>query len=301
MSRLTARELAAVHRLEFPFWLNTVCQALWGACFAAATPADVLSWPALASVVSAVLLVEAGLVLNTVVDLDSDARHPERSTLSSAAARLGARRGYALVLGEAMAGLVLALVVSLHTGHIAVVLAAAGVLLAHVFYNVEPVRLKSRGLVGALVFACGVVMLPSLLTHAALQPDLPPPTALVLAGLTVLAAARVVWWSVPDAAADAAAGMRTTSVRRGPVGALRLACLLLLGGLAVLVWGSWWLGGLVATLVVATGHALFTGSAVLLTHRVSVGAPVSSTWLRRTVMPVVLAADVAVVGVALAV
>lgn len=300
MPRLTARELAAVHRLEFPFWLNTLCQALWGACFAAAAPVELSTWPVPAAVAAAVLLVEAGLVLNTVADLDSDARHPERSRLSSAAARLGRRAGLRLVVAEAAAGLALALAVSVHTGRITVALAAVGVLLAHVLYNVEPVRLKSRGLPGAVAFACGVVALPSLLTHAAVRSGLPWPTTLVLAGLTVLAAARVVWWSVPDRDADAAAGQRTTSVRRGSVGALRVACVLLTLGLAALAWGLWWLGGPIATVVGAAGHAVFVGSAVVLTHRVSAGEPVSSTWLRRTVMPVVLAADVAIVAVALA-
>lgn len=299
MPRLTLRELAAVHRLEFPFWLNTLCQALWGVCFAAAAPADMLTWPALAAVTAAVLLMEAGLVLNTAADLDSDSRHTERSRLSSAAQRLGRRGALRLAAGEAVAGLLLALAVSLHTGHFVVLLGAVGTLVAHVLYNVEPVRLKSRGLAGAVVFACGVVALPCLLTHAALRPDVPAPTALVFTGLTALAAGRVVWWSVPDREADAAADQRTTSVRRGTTGALHVACLLLSAGLAVLGWGLWWSGGVVAVTVGATGHAVFTGSAVALSRRVSAGAPVSSTRLRRTVMPVVLAADLAIVGVAL--
>ncbi|MEY7973054.1 UbiA family prenyltransferase [Saccharomonospora xinjiangensis] len=300
MPRLTAREFAAVHRLEFPFWLNTLCQALWGVCFAASAPQDVLSWPSMAAVAAAVLLMEATLVLNTVADLDSDARHPERSRLSSAAQRLGRRDGLRLVAGEAAAGLALALAVTVHTGHVGAVVCAAGILLAGVLYNVAPARLKSRGLAGAVVFACGAVALPSLLTGAALRPLPSAATALVLTGLTMLAAGRVVWWSVPDRDADAAAGQRTTSVRRGAVGALRAACLLSFAGLAALVWGLWSFAGAGAAAVGAAGHAVFTGSVLVLMRRISAGEAVSSTRLRTTVMPVVLAADVALVGVALA-
>jgi len=110
---------------------------------------------------------------------------------------------------------------------------------------------------------------------------------------------RVVWWSVPDRDADAAAGQRTTSVRRGAVGALHVARLLLSLGLAVLVWGLWWSAGALAAAVGAAGHAVFTASTVTLSRRVAAGASVSSHRLRVTAMPMVLVADLAIVGIAL--
>ncbi|WP_298183293.1 UbiA family prenyltransferase [Saccharomonospora sp.] len=299
MSRLTVRELVAVHRLEFPFWVNTVCQALWGACFAVATPADLAAWPVLLAIVANVVLMEAGLVLNTVADLDSDARHPERGRLTGAAQRLGRRGGLRLATAEFVLGGSLAIAVSLWTGHWLVAAAAVGTVVAHVLYNVEPMRWKSRGLPGAAVFACGVIALPFVTSYAAVRADLPPEVVLTSAGLTLLAAGRVVWWSVPDRDADAAAGQRTTSVRHGAVRALLLTCLLLCTGLAALVWGLWWYGGAVAALVGAGGHVVFTGTVVALLRRVPAKRSVSSIRLRRTVMPVVLVADVALVGVGL--
>ncbi|ACU95894.1 UbiA prenyltransferase family protein [Saccharomonospora viridis] len=300
MPRLTARELAAVHRLEFPFWVNTVCQALWGACFAVAAPTELVAWPVLLAVVANIVLMEAGLVLNAVADLDSDARHPERGRLANAVLKLGGRDGLRLVTAEFVLGGSLAVAVSVWTGHWLVALAAAGTVAAHVLYNVEPMRWKSRGLPGAAVFACGVIALPFVTAHAAVRADLPPEAVLTFGGLTLLATGRVVWWSVPDREADAAAGQRTTSVRHGAVRALALACLLLCAGVFALSWGLWWYGGPVAALVGAGGHVVFTGTVVALLRRVRVRRPTSSTRLRTTVMPVVLAADVLLVGVGLA-
>ena len=152
----------------------------------------------------------------------------------------------------------------------------------------------------AAVFACGVIALPFVTAHAAVRADLPPEAVLTFGGLTLLATGRVVWCSVPDREADAAAGQRTTSVRHGAVRALALTCLLLCAGVFALSWGLWWYGGPVAALVGAGGHVVFTGTVVALLRRVRVRRPTSSTRLRTTVMPVVLAADVLLVGVGLA-
>ncbi|OQO89882.1 4-hydroxybenzoate polyprenyltransferase [Saccharomonospora piscinae] len=303
MPGLTARDLAAVHRLEFPFWLNTLCQALFGACFAVTAPAGMLAVGPVLVVVANVVLMEAGLVLNSVADLDSDARHAERGTLASATRRLGRRAGLRLATAEFALGFALAVAASVHTGHWLCAVAAAGTVAAHVLYNVEPVRLKTRGLPGAAVFAAGVVALPCLTAHAAVSPTVGTAPALVYAGLTLLAAGRVVWWSVPDRAADAAAGQRTTSVRHGAVRALGLALPVLVAGLTCLTWGLWWYGGPagpVVALVGAGGHLVFVATVVLLARRLAAGERARSTVLRRSVMPVVLAADVAIVAVALA-
>jgi 4-hydroxybenzoate polyprenyltransferase len=87
-------------------------------------------------------------------------------------------------------------------------------------YSLPPVRLKARGLAGALADASGAHLLPQLLVVAAVQAWLGravPGAWWVAVGTWALACGLrgIVWHQLGDAAADAQAGVQTLVVRWG--------------------------------------------------------------------------------------
>jgi 4-hydroxybenzoate polyprenyltransferase len=169
MPRL-ASDLAAIHRLEFPFWVNYLCYATWGATVAAGDPARLIHPAVLAAITANLLLIVGALALNTATDTGTDERHPERAALAAAARRFGTRRTLRWAAAEVAVAVILAGSVAAGTGRPLVLAAAAVIVTLQVLYNVEPVRLKRRGLPGVAAFCGSVLVLPFLLADWSVLP-----------------------------------------------------------------------------------------------------------------------------------
>lgn len=299
MSRLTTREVLTAHRLEFPFWVNTLCQALWGACFAVTSVGGLLAPSVLLAVAANLVIITGGLLLNTVVDLPNDSRHAERAELAGAARRLGRRGGFQLATLEFGFGVAAGVGISVWTGRWLVASAAVAAVALHVLYNVEPFRFKRRGFLGALTFGGAVIAMPCLVTFGSVRSDLAVSTALVFGGLTALTVGRVAWWSVPDLAADAASGLATPSVRHGAMATLRFAGLTTLLGIGLLGSGLAWGFGIVAALIGSAAYVVSFARAAFEILRARPGFAVSSRRLQKQAMPAVMVGDVILVAVPL--
>jgi lycopene elongase/hydratase (dihydrobisanhydrobacterioruberin-forming) len=235
------RDVLAVHRLEFPFPVNYLCYATCGACFAAGDAARLLDLPALAAIIANLLLIVAGLALNTAADVRTDERHHERHHLAQAARRIGTARLVRWVVAELTVALLLAcLAAAAAAGRPLVAVTAVVIVVLQVLYNVEPVRLKRRGLTGVAAFCTAVLVLPFLLSYWVVRPDVDAASWLVVAGLGALSVGRMTSWSVPDRDADAATGLGTPAVRYGAAGALVRSVVVMIVGLVVTGWGLWW-------------------------------------------------------------
>jgi 4-hydroxybenzoate polyprenyltransferase len=289
------RDLVVIHRLEFPFPVSYLAQASWGACLAATSAGQLLDMPVLLAILANLVLVTSGLALNVAVDVRTDSRHQDKHYLASAVTRLGRDRVLRWVVGETVAGLALATVVSVWTGHWIVAGSAVVIVGLHLLYNVEPVRLKRRGFAGVAVFGLSVVTMPCLLSYGAIRPTVDAPVWLIAAGLGVMAVGRTVWWSVPDRAADTATGMVTPAVRHGAGRALAAACLLMAAGLVLLGWGLWWRYGLAWALLGTAMYGVFLGNALTLFRR---EVP-SAVRLRTRALPLIMVGDVLVALIAL--
>jgi lycopene elongase/hydratase (dihydrobisanhydrobacterioruberin-forming) len=280
-------DLLAVHRLEFPFGVNFFCYATWGSCFAVTGAARLLDLTVLGTVLANLLLITSGLALNTAADLRTDERHAERGRLAGAARRLSRRRILRWVTTEMLVAVLLTGLVAVRAHRPPLVAAAAVIITLHVLYNTEPVRLKRRGLLGVTAFCAAVLVLPFLLSYWAIRPELDAPIRPVVVGLGILAVGRMTLWSVPDAAADTATGMRTPAVRYGPAGALALALAVMIIGLALAAWGLLWRYGPVWTLPpVAVQASLLYGVVLALRHPED--RPTSARIRRRAMPPVTL-------------
>jgi 4-hydroxybenzoate polyprenyltransferase len=280
------RDLVLVHRLQFPLPVSYLGQALWGACFAASAPSQLLSWPVLTVVLANVLLILGPLAFNVVLDLEIDRRHREKSNLAAAAKDFGGKLLGAVSVAEMAVGVLLAAAVSVVLQRPLIVAAAIGIVLAHVLYNVEPLRLKRRGIAGAIVFGLGATTGPALLTYYAISSDVRLPTWLVFAGLGLMAIGRTAWWSLPDRDADLAAKQDTPAARYWLRGTAVRAYVLMLAGLVLLAWGLWWRFGVVWCAVGIAAYAVFLAD-VLRTLR----HPASAKRMLRRAMPVIALAD----------
>jgi 4-hydroxybenzoate polyprenyltransferase len=263
----TWRDVALIHRLEFPLPVNYVCYASLGACFAAGGVGSFRNVTVLAAIVANLPLVVAPQALNTAADVRTDERHPERGRLTSAVRRFGRDRILRWAAAELAFAALLAGLVAVWSGRPLIAAAAVATIAIQVLYNAEPVRLKRRGLTGVAAFCAATLVLPFLLSYWAVRPDVDVTTWPVVAGLWLLAAGRMTVWSVPDLAADAATGMRTPSVRYGAAGALARSAALFAAGLVLTGWGLWWRYGPGWALPLTAAQATFLGNAVsLLRH-----------------------------------
>src|SRR5689334_1156663 len=171
------------------------------------------------------------MALNTAADVRTDERHREKYHLAAATRRFGRDRAGRWAAAEATVAMLLAGLVTAWSARPAVLAAAAAIVVVQVLYNVEPVRLKRRGLTGVAVFCVALTVLPFLLSYWAVRPEVDTRTWVIAGGLWVLAVGRTTLWSVPDLGADAATGMRTPVVRYGPARAVVISNAIVLAGL----------------------------------------------------------------------
>jgi lycopene elongase/hydratase (dihydrobisanhydrobacterioruberin-forming) len=265
--RQWARDLVLVHRLQFLSPANYLCYAAWGACYAVSDVVHLLTLPVLGAVAANLLLVLASLVLNTTVDVPTDDQDRGKRAIVAAARRLGRHRCLCFAAMETVLGLTLAVLVASSTHHWLVAVAAGLIVVSHGLYNLEPVRLKRRGLAGPAVIGLAFGFLPCLLSYSAVQPAVDTSIWPIFAGLGLLAAGRMLWWSIPDRGADQATGIGTPAVRYGINRTLMAAYAAIAAGLGTLGWGLSWLHGPVWALTgVLVCGAFLVGQLIVLRH-----------------------------------
>ncbi|PRX43716.1 4-hydroxybenzoate polyprenyltransferase [Prauserella shujinwangii] len=294
------RDVVVLHRLQFPLPVTYVCYAAWGAAYALGSPAGLAGSATVLAVAANLLFIVGALALNNVADLGIDSRHAEKGYLARATRRLGTDRALRWAVTELATGLALCLVLWFTTGRWVVAALAVAIVVLTLGYNVEPVRLKRRGVAGPLVFGTSLVGLPFLLSYTAVGADVAAWTWLVFAGVTVLTAGRTVWWSVPDRAADTADGVATPSARYGVPGTLVLACLVLFTGLVVLAGGLWWRYGALGAFAGVAAHAAFLGGVAALLRAARAGRLPTASRLHRRGLPFVVVGEVLLLVVPLA-
>ncbi|WP_177228781.1 UbiA prenyltransferase family protein [Amycolatopsis sacchari] len=230
-------DVVVLHRLQFPLPVNYVCYALWGCLFAG--PALLRTPAALLAVAADLLLIVAPLALNVAVDMATDSQHADKGYLAGAAGRIGRSRALNWSIAELAVAFAAVVAIGVGWGRwwplgIAVVTVAAQLL-----YNVEPARLKRRGLAGSVAFGVASVGLPVLLGYTAVAPAVPATVWLIIAGASLISVGRTVWWALPDYDADVASRIATPTVRYGPARTLVVACGFVVVGLVLLGWGLW--------------------------------------------------------------
>ncbi len=203
-------------------------------------------------------------LLNDVCDCGDDAHNPRRG--SSPLVRGEVRRGEALAWA---AGLRLAALAAAAGASWGCLLTVAAASLLSVVYSVPPLRLKGRAGWDLAVNAVAVGCLYPLSGWALLRPlaDFP---WLLGALATVYQAGPLLLTMVFDLPSDRARGVRTTAVRLGARGAMRLCLALLLAGMGMLVV-------LAAARYVVTPRFLVYALPVAVLHL----AVIAGAWRRR--------------------
>ncbi|GAB2969726.1 UbiA family prenyltransferase [Amycolatopsis acidiphila] len=297
-TRPACRDFVVLHRLQFPLPVNYVCYAVWGCLFADPTLASLLAPPALLAIAANLLLIVAPLALNVAVDMATDRQHAEKGYLAGAAGRFGPSRALNWAGAEMILALAAVLAIGVGWGRWLPFATAEAIVLAQLLYNVEPTRLKRRGLAGSIAFGVASMGLPCLLGYTAVTAAVPASVWLIVVGAGVLSTGRTAWWALPDEAADTATGIRTPTVRYGQAPTLALACAIMLAGLGLLGWGLWRRYGAWSLLGIAA-HAAFLGLALAQLPSALRGTPPrAKTMLRRT-LPVATLGEVLIAVVPL--
>jgi 4-hydroxybenzoate polyprenyltransferase len=251
MSRLTlpawwtrrGRDVVRVHRLEYPFPLHYLCHAVVGACYAAVHMGQLAAAPVVLVLIANLLVIIAGNPINAAADLTVDAKTPGKVDISDASRRLGPRALVAITATEMALALGCATLAALWLDRASIVVCSVLAIMLCTAYNLEPIRLKRRGFANPITLALFYGLLPALAGFLSVRPDIPAAAWLILSGLAVVLAGRTLWWSIPDRAGDAEAGIATPAVRYGVRGTLVTTYLATAIGLGLLGWGLWWQHG----------------------------------------------------------
>jgi 4-hydroxybenzoate polyprenyltransferase len=289
------RDLVTVHRMEYPLSVHYLGYAVLGACYAVDSAGGLLTLPAILAMLANLALVVSMNSLNTASDVDTDTRSGDKGYVSGAAVRLGRRRLLGLAAGEMTFALAVTAVLTGWTGRWYLVASAALVVVLHLLYNLEPVRLKRRGSANPVTLGISLGLLPCVVAYGTLRPGFEPSVWPILLAWAVLTTGRAWWWSLPDRAADAATGMGTPVVRHGAVRTL-VVCAVLTGlGLGLLGWGLWWrYGPLWALAGVAISAGFLAYVLPLLPRRGRAGKVPNANRMRRRGMSLVVLANVVV-------
>jgi len=289
-----------VHRLEYPFSIAYLCHAVWGASWAVANPRQLLTAPVLAIVLANYSHQVGEVVLNAALDVDADARNPQKHQVASASQRLGRRALLGLATIELALPVLIAGTVSIALSRPSIAVWMAIIVALQVLYNLEPVRLKRRGMANPVTLALTYSALPALPVYLAVRPDVTPWTWLVLLGVLCTATGRTLWWALPDRAADIEANDSTPVVRLGVHRSLLVACLLSTVGVALIGVSLWWRYGPVWALLGMASASLFLVVKLRQLGRVSEAGVFRAVRMRRRDLPLALATDLAVVVIPLA-
>jgi 4-hydroxybenzoate polyprenyltransferase len=294
------RSLYWVHRLEFPFSVYYLCHAGWGASWAVHDPRQLLATPVLAIVVANICHLVGEVVLNAALDVDADAGNPEKHEVAGASQLLGRRALLGLATVELALPVLIAGAVSIYLSRPSIVAWMAVIVALQVSYNVEPVRLKRRGMANPVTLALTYAVLPALPVYLAVRPAVPPWMWLVLLGMLFAVAGRTLWWAIPDHDADLAVHDSTAVVRLGVFRSLAVACLLSTVGAALIGASLWWRYGPLWALLGMASAGLFP---VIQLRQLGRGAEKGlfrAARMRRRDLPLALATDLAVAVIPLA-
>ncbi len=288
------RDVAAVHRLHGPLLAAYLAYAVWGELYGTDDTASRLSTTAIITVVANLLVIIAGLSLNTAADVHSDGADTGKARLVAATRRVGgAGRVVWWSVVEAVTALVMAVAVSVVSGRWPIAITVAVNLAAHGAYNLEPLRVKRRGWFGPLLFGTAIVGLPALASYFAVRSDVDTSTVTILVGASLAAAGRTAVLSVPDRDADELAGLGTAVVRSGVAGTVTLAGALIVTGVLLIVGSMWWRYGLAWAVVAVVAQAVY------LAGMLGVRGPGGLSRTRRRAVPLTLVADATLVVIPL--
>ncbi|MGH3773581.1 MAG: UbiA family prenyltransferase, partial [Pseudonocardiaceae bacterium] len=210
MSRL--RDVIRVHRLEYPFPVHYLCHAVLGACYGASDAHQLCTAPVLLAIMANLLAIVGGNPLNAAVDISTDAYTQGKRHIAHAALRLGHRHTMGWAATEMTFALAAAIATSLWLDRALIAVGVGLTIALCLLYNLEPVRLKRRGLANPVTIALTVGPLPSLVAYSAVRPDLTASVWLIFIGLGALITGRALWWTVPDQIGDKATRMTTPTV-----------------------------------------------------------------------------------------
>lgn len=294
-----SRDLVRVHRLEYPFPAIYLCHVLWGAAYGASSPADLGKPLVILAIVANLIPIVAQNLLNGAFDVAADTRTAGKGGIARATTRLGRSRVIRLAMAEMGLALVLGTVCTVLSGRPLIVAAVALGIVVELAYNLEPIRLKRRGLLNPIALGLHMSFLPCVGTYAAVRGDFPAWVWAVFGGIALLLIARTLWWSIPDLRGDAASGDRPPAVRYGAYRALLIACVVTVLGLGLLGWGLGSRYGLGwAVLVIATS-ALFLVDKLRMLHWISDSALPHERRMRTNTLTLVMVADIVLVLVPL--
>lgn len=286
------RDLYRVHRLEFPFPIAYLCHALWGACYAVSGPGQLLRAPVLTAIIANLIPLVAQNLLNAAMDIATDAKTPGKYGIAQAASRLGKARLVRYAAAEMTVALLLAGAAAVYLARPLVAACVAAGVLVEVLYNVEPIRLKKRGLANPVCLGLHFSFLPCLGTFHAVRPDFPGFMLPLFGGLWLLLIGRTLWWSLPDASGDRAAGLSPPAVRYGLDRALVLATSATVAALGLLAWGLWWDLNILAALLGTAACGAFAVSKLRLARTPLAVVGLHEISMRRRTLVFVVSADV---------
>ena len=289
------RDVVRIHRLEYPFPVHYMCHAVLGACYAASDVQQLFTAPVLLSIIENLLSIVGGNPLNAAVDILTDARTQGKRDIAQAALRLGRHHAMSWTATEMTLALAAATVTSLWLDRPLIAVGVALTIALCLLYNLEPARLKRRGLANPITIGLTMGPLPSLVSYSAVRPDLPVSVCMIFIGLGALITGRAIWWTVPDRMGDKATGMITPTIQYGAFQAIVIACVLTVAGLSLLGWGLWWRYGPLWTLLAVATSGPFLLSALALLRHLSDDTLPDPTQMRRRQLSSVMIADIVLV------
>jgi lycopene elongase/hydratase (dihydrobisanhydrobacterioruberin-forming) len=267
----TWRDIVRIHRLEYPFPVHYLCHAMLGACYAVSDVHQLFTWPVFLVISANLLSIVGGNPLNAAVDISTDAHTQGKRDIAHAALRLGRRQAMSWTAAEMTLALAAAIATSLWLDRALIAVGVALTIALCLLYNLEPARLKRRGLANPITIALTTGPLPSLVSYSAVGPDLTVSAWLIFIGLGALITGRALWWTVPDQIGDKATGMTTPTVRYGASQTIILACEATVLGLGLLGWGLWWRYGPLWALLGTAVSGAFLLSKLALLRRLTMG------------------------------
>lgn len=238
------KRILTLNRAEL--WFNSVMTLIWPVIVAASSITEVLSFRAVWTLLTCILIRHAGFVLNAVSDYELDKESPFKERFTSNIDYFGKKKCLMLGILEMTIAVIMlgVLSIGLKQRTIWLFVVFAWDIVNLLMYNHPKIKFKSKGILNAYCMMVRGISVPLLISWISMGVNFTTPYLLIMIGIFIEVGGGSIFFSMFDYKYDKNSGCNTFPVKHGLVLAMQVHIALRIVGAVLLLTGWYMFSGI---------------------------------------------------------